>query len=220
MENGQQEIIPLETIHDKAYPMRQFDFFCKRDILFCCHNCNTILTTNSIIEKILRLTTGKICFIMGDEGENSELMKEFQSKLVIHPELKVNNITDFKTVGLNEVSCKNCNEPLGVKIRQADETQIFMLEKIILKTDAVKCFIIEEGGLRYLNIIYKTETIKNMDKLANETEEYIQKSGHQIQKFFDILCSQNNDFQEMKIRKENIDKLGDILKYLIDKNYI
>ena len=220
MENGKQEVITAKTIEDKQYTMRHLSYFCKKNILLCCKNCNRILTTNSIIEKILRLTNGKICFIIGDDDENSELMIKFKSNLIIQSELKVNNNSEFKTVGLNEITCKYCKNSLGVRIRQTDDTQIFMLNKIVLKLDALKFFSIDENGLRPYHFHYKPENIKSMDKYATEIDQYIQKSGYHIQKFFDILSSQNNDFQEIENRKMNIDKLGDILKYLIDKNYI
>ena len=59
-----------------------------------------------------------------------------------------------------------------------------------------------------------------MDQMAFETEEYINKSGNQIQKFFDLLSSQVKDLKEIETKKKDIDKLSDILKYLIDKDYL
>ena len=56
--------------------------------------------------------------------------------------------------------------------------------------------------------------------MAFETEEYINKSGNQIQKFFDLLSSQVKDLKEIETKKKDIDKLSDILKYLIDKDYL
>ena len=42
-------------------------------------------------------------------------------------------IEDFHTVGINEVICKKCKNLLGVRMKQTDETKIFMLDKFALK---------------------------------------------------------------------------------------
>ena len=215
-----QEIITAKTIEEKENGMRSFSYLCKRNLLLCCRKCNKILTTNALIEKILRLKTGKICFILGDKIEKSELMEKFQSSLIIQPELKVNQNADFNNVGINEIFCRNCKNLLGVKMRQTDDTQIFMINMIVLKHDAMIYFLLEEMGIKPFVFSFRTETMKNMDKLASETEEYIIKKGSQIQQLFELLSSQKKDLDEMETKKKDIDKLGDILKYLIDKKYI
>ena len=214
MESNGQEIITEKTINNKEYKMREFSNLCRKDILFSCKKCFSILCNNQLIEKILRLINGKICFIIGDEDENSELMKEFKSSIVIKANFNVNpNNCDFKTVGLNEIYCKKCNHLLGVKIKQADDTQIFMLNKVLLRYESLKFFIISEFGIKPFQFHFKTETLKNMDKKSIELEEY-------IQNFFDILSSQNKDIKELEKKKVEIDKLGEVFKYLIDKKYI
>ena len=221
MESNGQEIITEKTINNKEYKMREFSNLCRKDILFSCKKCCSILCDNQLIEKILRLINGKICFIIGDEDENSELMKEFKSSIVIKKTFSVNpNNCDFKTVGLNEIYCKNCNHLLGVKIKQTDDTQIFMLNKVLLRYESLKFFIISDFGIKPFQFHFKTETLKNMDKKSIELDEYIQKSGNYIQNFFDILSSQNKDFKELEKKKIEIDKLGEVFKYLIDKKYI
>ena len=221
METNGQEIITEKTINNKEYKMREFSNLCRKDILFSCKKCFSILCNNQLIEKILRLINGKICFIIGDEDENSELMKEFKSSIVIKANFNVNpNNCDFKTVGLNEIYCKKCNHLLGVKIKQADDTQIFMLNKVLLRYESLKFFIISDFGIKPFQFHFKTETLKNMDKKSIELEEYIQKSGNYIQNFFDILSSQNKDIKEIEKKKVEIDKLGEVFKYLIDKKYI
>ncbi len=105
-------------------------------------------------------------------------------------------------------------------MKQTDDTQIFMLNKIVLKIEALKFFIVEDLGIKPLHFFYKIEDLKNVDKEAMEIEEYINQSGNQIQKFFDLLSSQTKDLREIDSKKNDIDKLGDILKYLIDKGYI
>ena len=217
---GQPEIITAKTSEDKQNVMRQFCYLCKLKLLFCCKECNKLLFTNSLIEKIIRLKTGKICFIIGDEDEKSEIMEKFAENIIIKPVLKVNDISDFQTVGINEVSCKSCKSSLGVKMKQTDDTQMFMLNKFVLKHDAMKYFCLQDLGIRPFDFSFKRETLKNLDKTAFETEEYINQSGHQIQKFFDLLGMQAKDFKEIETKKNDIEKLGDILKYLIDKNYI
>ena len=167
------------------------------------------LCCGSLIHK----STGKICFILGDEKENSEL-------IIIEPKLKFNNYEDFHAVGLNEITCKNCKNSLGVRMKQTDDTQIFMLDKIVLKERAMKYFAVEDIGIVPFYFNYKVEDIKKMDQMAFETEEYINKSGNQIQKFFDLLSSQVKDLKEIETKKKDIDKLSDILKYLIDKDYL
>ena len=220
MENGQQEIITAKPIGDRHNAMRQFSFLCKYKLLFCCRQCNKLLMTNSLIEKILRLKIGKICFIVGDENDKSEIMEKFKSTIIIKPELKVNDDIEFQTVGINEVSCKSCNNPLGVRMKQTDDTQIFMLNKFVLRYDAMNYFCVQDLGIRPFIFTFKNESLKNLDKIAFETEEYINKSGHQIQKFFDLLSNQSKDFKEIETKKTDIEKLGDILKYLIDKKII
>ena len=105
-------------------------------------------------------------------------------------------------------------------MKQTDDTQIFMLNKIVLKQDAMKYFWLDEFGIKPFHFGSNLENIKSMDKLAIETEEYITKCGNIIQKFFDILSSQVKDLRDIEEKKNDFDKLGDILKYLIDKNYI
>ena len=105
-------------------------------------------------------------------------------------------------------------------MKQTDDTQMFMLNKFVLKHDAMKYFCLQDLGIRPFDFSFKRETLKNLDKTAFETEEYINQSGHQIQKFFDLLGMQAKDFKEIETKKNDIEKLGDILKYLIDKNYI
>ena len=220
MEIPEQEKISSETLADKKNPMRAFSYLCKKKLLFCCIKCNKLLTTNAIIEKILRLRTGKICFILGDEKENSELFEKFKNLIIIEPKLKFNNYEDFHAVGLNEITCKNCKNSLGVRMKQTDDTQIFMLDRIVLKERAMKYFAVEDIGIVPFYFNYKVEDIKKMDQMAFETEDYINKSGNQIQKFFDLLSSQVKDLKEIETKKKDIDKLSDILKYLIDKDYL
>ena len=220
MEIGQQEKITAKPLVDKHNPMYQFSHLCKNKILFCCRKCNKLLMTNSLIGKILRLKIGKICFIVDDENENSESMQKFKSTIIIKPELKVNDNSEFQTVGINEVSCKSCNNSLGVRMRQTDETQIFMLNKFVLRYESLNYFLLEDLGIKPFLFVYKSESMKNVDKEAFKIEEYINKSGNQIQKFFDLLSNQSKDFKEIETKKTDIEKLGDILKYLIDKNLI
>ena len=78
----------------------------------------------------------------------------------------------------------------------------------------------EELGIKPYNFSFRTETIKNMDKKATETEEYILKGGQRIQQFFEMLSSQKNDINNFETKIKDLDKLGDILTYLIDKKYI
>ena len=221
MESNGQEIITEKTINNKEYKMREFSNLCRKDILFSCKKCFSILCNNQLIEKILRLINGKICFIIGDEDEKSELMEEFESSIVIKKTFSVNpNNCDFKTIGLSEIYCKKCNHLLGVKIKQTDDTQIFMLNKVLLRYESLKFFIISDFGIKPFQFHFKTETLKNMDKESIELDEYIQKSGNYIQNFFDILSSQNKDIKELEKKKVEIDKLGEVFKYLIDKKYI
>ena len=220
MEIGQQEKITAKPFEDKHNPMNQFTHLCKNKLLFCCRKCNKLLMTNSLIEKILRLKIGKICFIVDDDDENSESMQKFKSKILIKPELKVNDNSEFQTVGINEVSCKSCSNSLGVRMRQTDDTQIFMLNKFVLRYDSLNYFCLQDLGIKPFIFIYKNESMKNIDKTAFEIEEYINKSGNQIQKFFDLLGNQSKDFKEIETKKMDIEKLGDILKYLIDKKLI
>ena len=105
-------------------------------------------------------------------------------------------------------------------MKQTDDTQIFMLDKIVLKERAMKYFAVEDIGIVPFYFNYKVVDIKKMDQMAFETEEYINKSGNQIQKFFDLLSSQVKDLKEIETKKKDIDKLSDILKYLIDKDYL
>ena len=226
MENNEEEIITEKTLHNKEYKMRQFSKLCKDNILFSCNKCFQILCSNTLIENIIRLSNGKICFIMGEgegkEGENeSELMKNFKSTFIIQKFIKVNsNNCDFKAVGFNEIKCKKCENILGIKIIQTDDTQIFMLDKIILKFESLRFFILGNYGINDLQFFFKTETIKSMDKKSMEIEEYIQKTGNYLQKFFDMLSSQNKALKELDNKKIEIDKLGDVLKYLSDKKII
>ena len=202
MESNGQEIITEKTLHNKEYKMREFSNLCRKDILFSCKKCCTILCNNQLIEKILRLINGKICFIIGDEDENSQLMDEFKSNIAIKKYFSVNsNKFDLKTIGLNEIFCKKCNYLLGVKIKQTDDTQIFMLNKILLKYESLKFFIISDFGIKPFQFHFKAETLKNMDKESIEIDEYIQKSGNYIQNFFDILSSQNKDLKEIEKKK-------------------
>ena len=217
-----QEIITEKTLHNKEYKMREFSNLCRKDILFSCKKCFNILCNNILIDKILRLINGKICFIIGDEeNENSEMFEDFKSNILLKKDFNVNpNNSDIKNVGLNEVLCKKCNNAIGMKIKQADETQIFMLDKILLKYETLRFFIISDFGLKPFQFHFKAETIKNMDKKSIEIDEYIQKSGDSIQKFFDMISEQNKDLKEIEKKKIEIDKLGDVFKYLIDKKLI
>ena len=220
MESKEQEKISSKVVENKQYPMRSFGYLCKKMLLLCCKNCDKVLTTNAIIEKILRLKTGKFYFIIGDEGENSELFEKFKSLIVIQPELKINKNEDFQTVGINEVICKKCKSQIGVRMKQTDETQIFMLNKFVLNEKKLKYFSVEDMGLKPFHFYYDLEDLKKMDKLAIETEKYITESGNQIHKYFELLSDQIKNTKEIERKKNDIDKLGDILKYLIDKNYL
>jgi len=95
-----------------------------------------------------------------------------------------------------------------------------MLDKVLLRYESLKFFIISDFGIKPFQFHFKTETLKNMDKESIEIDEYIQKSGSYIQNFFDILSSQNKDLKELEKKKIEIDKLGEVFKYLIDKKYI
>ena len=75
-------------------------------------------------------------------------------------------------------------------------------------------------GLKPFHFYYDLEDLKKMDKLAIETEKYITESGNQIHKYFELLSDQIKNTKEIERKKNDIDKLGDILKYLIDKNYL
>jgi hypothetical protein len=220
----EKEVITENTMKNKEYKMRQFSALCKHDIIISCKKCFKILCTNSLIEKILRLSNGKICFIIEEDVENNdkyELIEKFISNLFIEKKIYINpNDKDFKSVGIREVKCKKCNNALGVKIKQSDDTQIFMLNKIILKYDSLYLCILDNLGIKPFQFYFKKETIKSMDNEALKIDEYIQKSGNFIQNFFDMLAKQNNELKEMENRKVEIDKLGKVLKYLIDKNYI
>ena len=220
MKPKEQEKITSNSSDAEKIGMKHFSYLCKMNILFCCKTCNKLLTTNALIEKILRLKIGKIYFIIEDENENSELITKFKSLVIIKPELKINQISEFNTVGINDVYCRNCKNLLGLRMKQTDETQMFMLNKIILKIEALKFFVAEDFGIRPFHISYKLEEIKTTDKKAMEIEEYINQSGNQLQKFFDLLSSQTKDLRDSDSKKNDIDKLGDILKYLIDKGYI
>ena len=220
MELKEQEKITSNALEAEKICMKTFNYLCKMNILFCCKTCSQLLTTNALIEKILRLKTGRIYFIIEEEDDNSELITKFKSLLFIKPELKINKNPEFSTVGINEVYCRNCKSLIGLKMKQTDDTQIFMLNKIVLKIEALKFFIVEDLGIKPLHFFYKIEDLKNVDKEAMEIEEYINQSGNQIQKFFDLLSSQTKDLREIDSKKNDIDKLGDILKYLIDKGYI
>ena len=220
MEPKEQEKITSDALEAEKIGMKTFNYLCKMNILICCKTCNQLLTTNALIEKILRLKTGRIYFIIEEEDDNSELITKFKSLLLIKHELKINNNPEFSTVGINEVYCGNCKSLIGLKMKQTDETQIFMLNRIVLKIEALKFFIVEDLGIKPLHFFYKIEDLKNVDKEATEIEEYINQSGNQIQKFFDLLSSQTKDLRDIDSKKNDIDKLGDILKYLIDKGYI
>ena len=222
MDNDKKEIITINTINNKDYKMRQFSALCKYDLLLCCNKCSQILCSSTLIDKILRLSSGKICFIMEDgEDGNSEMIEEFQKALFIENIIYLNPIkSDFKAVGVNEVFCKKCKNPLGLKMRTTDDVQIFMINRILLKLDFIKVFKLDDYGIKLFNFYFKKDTIKSMDKEAFEADEYIQKSGNYIQTYFDMLSSQNKEIKNMEKRKEEIDKLGNVLKYLVDKKYI
>jgi hypothetical protein len=230
MENNNKEIITEKTLHNKEYKMRQFSKLCKDDILFSCNKCFKILCNNTLIESILRLSNGKICFIIGEgEGEGQEkedknefeLMKDFKSNILIQNKININpNNCDLKAVGFTEIFCKKCKNLLGVKVQQTDDTQIFMLNKIILKFESLRFFILGNYGINSLQFFFRAETIKSMDQKSNEVEEYIQNSGTYLQKFFDMLSQQNKVSAEIEKKKIEIDKLGDVLKYLSDKKII
>ena len=222
MEKNKKEIITINTKNNKEYKMRQFSALCKYDLLLCCNKCSKILCSSSLIEKILRLSNGKICFIIEEQDDdNKELIEKFEKTLIIQKKLIINQKDqEFKTVGINEVFCKKCNNALGIKVRQTDDIQIFMLNKFLLKYDSIKVYTFGDYGIKTFNFYFRKETIRSMDKDAIEIDEYIQKSGNYIQTFFDMLNSQNKEIKDMEKRKDEIDKLGNVLKYLIDKNYI
>lgn len=223
MEKNKKEIITVNTINNKEYKMRQFSALCKYDLLLSCNKCSKILCSSSLIEKILRLSNGKICFIIEEQDDdNSEILEKFEKTLSIQKKILIINQKDqdFKTIGISEIFCKKCNNFLGIKVKQTDDIQIFMLNKIILKYDSIKVFTFGDYGIKTFNFYFRKETIKSMDKDALEIDEYIQKSGNYIQTFFDMLSSQNKEMKDMEKRKDEIDKLGNVLKYLIDKNYI
>ncbi len=221
MEN-MKEIITKDTKNNKEYKMRQFSDLCKYDLLLCCSKCSKILCSSTLIEKLLRLNTGKICFIMEEENEeNSELIEDFTNNLTIKKLIYINQKNpDFKTVGVSEVLCKKCEYVLGVKMKTTDDIQIFMLNKILLKNDAIKVLSFGDFGLKNFNFYFKKETIRSMDKEAYDLDEYIQKSGNYIQSFFEILSAQCKIKQDLERRKDEIDKLGEVLRYLVDKNYV
>ena len=217
---AKQEIITDKSTEQKENGMRSFGYLCKRNMIFCCKECDKIILTNALIEKILRLKTGKICFILKDEADKSELMEKFKSSIVIQSQLKVINNKEFNNVGINEVNCNRCNNLIGVRMKQTDDIQIFMLNTFVIKHDSMKYYMSEELGIKPYNFSFRTETIKNMDKKATETEEYILKGGQRIQQFFEMLSSQKNDINNFETKIKDLDKLGDILTYLIDKKYI
>ena len=216
------EIITEETKNNKEYKMRQFSALCKYDLLLSCNKCSKILCSSSLIDQLLRLNTGKICFVMEEEeDDNSELMKKFINNLIINKLISINqNDPNFKTVGVNEVLCRKCKYLLGVKMKTTDDIQIFMLNKILLKYESIKVLSFGDYGIKNFNFYFKKDTIKSMDKEAYELDEYIQKSGNYIQTFFEILSSQCKVTKDMERRKEEIDKLGQVLKYLVDKKYL
>ena len=222
MEKNKKEIITVNTMKNKDYKMRQFSALCKYDLLLTCAQCSKILCSSSLIDKILRLSNGKICLIIEEEDEdNSELIKKFNETLFIQNKKIINqNNEDLKAVGLNEIFCKKCKYSLGIKVMLTDVIQEFMLNKILLKFDSIKFFTFGDFGIKPFNFYFRKETIKSMDNYAMEIDEYIQKSGNYIQTFFDMLSSQNKEIKDMEKTKEEIDKLGNVLKYLIDKNYI
>ena len=222
MEYNQDEIITEKTLkNNKEYKMRQFSYLCSCDILISCKKCHTILCPNSLIEKILRINTGQLYFIIEEENdENSILIKEFESHLKIDKKLLINtNNHDFKIGGFNQVYCI-CGNNLGMKVKQTDSSQIFMLNKIILKYDPLIFSIQGDFGLKPLHFYFSRKTLKNMDKKDFEIDEYIKNMGEQLQQFFEMLKSQNDELKNKKKREEEIDKLGNVLKYLVDKKYI
>ena len=222
MKKNKKEIITINTKNNKEYKMRQFSALCKYDLLLCCNKCSKILCSSPLIDKILRLSNGKICFIIEEQDEdNSKIIEKFENTLFIQKTLFINQKDqDIKAVGINEIVCKKCNNSLGIKIKQSDDIQVFMLNKILLKYDSIKVFTFGDYGIKNFNFYFRKETIKRMDKDALEIDEYIQKSGNYIQTFFDMLSSQNKEIKDMEKRKDDIDKLGNVLKYLIDKKYI
>ena len=222
MEKNKKEIITINTMNNKENKMRQFSALCKYDLLLACIQCSKILCSSSLIEKILRLSNGKICFIIEEQDEdNSELIKKFNETLFIQNKKIINqNKEDFKAVGFKEIFCKKCKYSLGINVMQTDDIQKFMLNKILLKFDSIKFFTFGDFGIKPFNFYFRKETIKSIDNYALGIDEYIQKSGNYIQTFFDMLSSQNKEIKDMEKRKEEIDKLGNVLKYLIDKNYI
>ena len=222
MEDIKREVITEKTLNNKEYKMRQFSNLCKYNILLSCYKCFNILCHNSLIENILRLSNGRICFIIEDENEkNYELIENFISNLNIEKKIYINSKDkDFMSVGIKEVKCKKCGSSLGVKMKQTDDIQIFMLNRIILKCDSLKIFLLDDYGIMPFELHYRKETIKNMDKEALEIDEYIRERANYIQTFFDMLVKQNKDLKEIETTKKEIDKLGNVLKYLIDKNLI
>ena len=215
------EIITEKTIENSKYKMRQFSYLCSTDILLCCRKCFRILCSNGLIEKILRINTGYLYFIIEERNdENEELIKQFESNLDIDKKLLINvNNHDFKIGGFSQVFCK-CSNNLGIKVKQTDSAQIFMLNKIILKLESLSFFTLGDYGIKPLIFYFKKSTLKEMDSKAFEIDEYIKKSGECIQEFFEMLKNQNKEIKNKEKREEEIDKLGNVLKYLIDKKYI
>ena len=213
-----EEKISADIVKDKTNPIRVFGYICKKKLLFNCLKCNTLLTTNAIVDKVIRLKTGRISFILNDN--NADIFNKFKMNVIIENKLEVNINPDFNNVGINKVLCKNCNYHLGIKIKQADESQFFMVNKIILKENAMQYFSIEDIGITPFCFQYNKEEVKELDHEYFELENYINNSVNRILGFFDLLDEQKSEINTNKKRLEDIQKLSDILTYLVNKNYI
>ena len=223
MDKNKKEVINSKTLEDKENKMRLLSYLCRQDILICCKKCFSTLCNNSLIDKILRLMTGKIYFILDDESstESSNIMAKFKSSINISRELNsIKDNTDLKAVGTIDVFCKKCKNLIGVKIMQSDETQLFMNNRFVLKMEELRFFILLGSDIKPLNIKIKPESLSYLDQKYSELDKYISKSGSTIQNFFDILTTQVKNIKDSDSKKEAVDKLGDVLKYLSDKQMI
>ena len=213
-----EEKITADITKDKLNPVRVFGYICKKNLLFHCIKCNHLLTSNAIVEKLLRLKNGRICFILNDN--DIEIFNRFKNNIIIENILEINTNPDLYNVGINKVYCKYCKNQIGIKIKQTDETQFFMINKILLKENTMQYYSIENMGIKPFYFQYSSEEVKRMDRNAFELEQYINDSCNQLTEFLDLIKKKKNDLNDNKKRLEDIKKLSDILTYLVNKNYI
>ena len=218
----EKEILTTNTLNNKEYKMHQFSVLCKNDFLLICNKCSKILCSSSLIDKLLRLSTGNICFIIEEKkNNNSKLIENFEK--IIYIENKNNVFIKDKDFGLDvvrKIHCKNCNSFIGLKIILSDNTKKFMINRFLLKFSSVSLLEFDDLGIKSYNFNVNREEIKSIDSFALEIEKYVKKSRSFINNFYNNNNSQDNEFEEIEKSKRKIDKLDEMLQYLMNNNYI